>query len=233
MSDVGLATRRRLRPSAPTERASYTLNRRLAEGIRRALDIAIALTALLITLPLLVLAALAVRIDSPGPVLFRQQRVGKGGKLFTLYKLRGMYVDAPMRWPELYSYIHDAGDLLTLRFHPEQDPRVTRVGRFIRRTSIDELPNFWNVLMGHMSIVGPRPEIPEMLQYYGDKADIILSVRPGVTSLPKVTGRDRLTVLETLDLDVWYVEHRSFWLDLKIMAATVATVVLQRGVLPG
>jgi lipopolysaccharide/colanic/teichoic acid biosynthesis glycosyltransferase len=107
------------------------------------------------------------------------------------------------------------------------------VGRFIRKTSIDELLNFWNVLRGDMSVVGPRPEIPEMLEYYGEAREIVLSVKPGITSLAKVTGRDELSFGQTLALDVRYVVEKSPWLDAKIVAATAATVLLQRGVLPG
>jgi lipopolysaccharide/colanic/teichoic acid biosynthesis glycosyltransferase len=202
-------------------------------AIRRARDILVALVVLIVSAPLLAVVMVAIRLDSPGPALFRQRRVGLNGRLFTLYKLRGMYADARERWPELYDYRYGQEELATLRFHPVRDPRVTSVGRFIRRTSIDELPNFLNVLRGEMSVVGPRPEIPEMLPYYGEKAALVLSVRPGVTSLAKVAGRDRLTVLETLDLDVRYVQERSLWLDLKIMLATVRTVLPRQDVLPG
>ena len=205
----------------------------LSAAVRRLLDIVIALAVLCLALPILAVAAIAIRRDSPGPVIFRQQRVGQGGRLFTLYKLRGMYVDARERWPALYAYQYLPEDLVELRFHQEHDPRVTRVGRFIRHLSIDELPNLWNVLKGDMSLVGPRPEIPEMLPYYGEAAALILSLKPGVTSLPKVTARDRLTVMETLALDLKYIQERSLWLDLKIMTATLGTVLLRRGILSG
>ena len=205
----------------------------LSAAVRRLLDIVIALAVLCLVLPILAVMAVAIRLDSPGPVLFRQRRVGQGGRLFMLYKLRGMYVDARERWPALYAYQYLPEELPELRFHQERDPRVTRVGRFIRHLSIDELPNLWNVLKGDMSLVGPRPEIPEMLPYYGDNAAVILSLKPGVTSLPKVTGRDHLTVMETLALDLKYIQERSLWLDLKIMAATLGTVLLRRGILPG
>ena len=205
----------------------------LSAAVRRVLDIVIALAVLCLMLPILAVVMIAIRRDSPGPVIFRQQRVGQGGRLFTLYKLRGMYVDARERWPALYAYRYQPEELLELRFHQEHDPRVTRVGRFIRHLSIDELPNLWNVLKGDMSLVGPRPEIPEMLPYYGEAAALILSLKPGVTSLPKVTGRDGLTVMETLALDLKYIEERSLWLDLKIMAATLGTVLLRRGILSG
>jgi lipopolysaccharide/colanic/teichoic acid biosynthesis glycosyltransferase len=206
---------------------------RSIELVRRALDLLLSGVLLLAFLPLLALVAIAVRLESKGPAIFSQERLGRYGVPFRFYKFRGMYADAHQRWPELEEYKYSDEELPDLLFHPKHDPRVTRVGRFIRRTSLDELPNLWNVFRGDMSIVGPRPEIPEMIPYYGDAAPIILSVKPGVTSLAKVTGRDELTFSKTLALDLEYIERRSLRLDLKIMLATAATVILQRGVFPG
>lgn len=206
---------------------------RTEEFIRRGLDILLSVIGLILLLPLLALVALAVRLDSPGPAIFRQQRVGRNGRLFTFYKFRGMYVDARERWPMLYAYSFNQGEVHELRFHPERDPRVTRVGRIIRRTSIDEVLNLINVLKGDMSLVGPRPEIPEMVPYYGDLASFVLSIKPGVTSLAKASGRDEHTFGQTLMLDVEYILHRSLWLDLKILVGTVGMVLLQRGVKAG
>lgn len=199
--------------------------------VRRSVDIVVAVTVLLVTLPLLLVAAIAIRLDSPGPALFLQERVGRGGRHFRMVKLRGMYADARERFPSLYAYDgHEAG---TFRFHADSDPRVTRVGRFLRRTSIDELPNFVNVLTGDMSVVGPRPDIPELMALYGDRAATVLAVRPGVTSLPKAQGRDDLSFAETLALEVQYVRTRSLLLDLKIIALTIPTVLRRRNVSPG
>ncbi|HEX8741998.1 MAG TPA: sugar transferase [Thermoleophilaceae bacterium] len=204
-----------------------------ADVVRRAIDVVVAATMLVLLSPLIAVAGVLVRATSRGPAVFRQVRLGRGGRPFVFYKFRGMYVDARERWPELYEYRYDHDELDTLRFHPDHDPRVTPVGRLLRRTSIDEVLNFYNVLKGDMSLVGPRPEIPEMIQYYGDHAAAILSVRPGITSLAKVTGRDELTFTETLRLDLEYLERRSLRLDLRIMLATLQTVVVQHGVLPG
>jgi lipopolysaccharide/colanic/teichoic acid biosynthesis glycosyltransferase len=205
----------------------------LAEALRRGLDIVVSVVALVVASPLIVAIAVLVRATSPGPAVFRQERLGRGGRSFVFYKFRGMFVDAAERWPELYEYAYESEELTTMRFHSERDPRVTSVGRWLRRLSLDELLNFWNVLKGDMSLVGPRPEIPELIPYYGTAATAILSVRPGITSLAKVTGRDELTFTETLRLDLEYLARRSLAFDLKILAATALTVVLQRGVLAG
>lgn len=199
------------------------------QTIKRGIDIAGAVAGLVTTSPILLAAAVAIRWESPGPVIFRQTRIGRYEQPFTLYKFRGMYVDARERFPEMYAYRYESESVSELVFHPKEDPRVTRVGRFLRRTSIDELPNLWNVLKGDMSLIGPRPEIPEMLPYYGDAKDTVLSVKPGVTSPAKANGRDELTFGETLALDLEYVRSRSLWLDLKILGQTVVAVLRQDG----
>ena len=228
--------------AAKDEHSAIVASRRLTlddvkrgtvEWVRRSFDIAISASALVITAPLLLVIVIAIRLESPGPAVFRQARVGRNGRPFTFYKFRGMFTNAFERWPELYAYEYSADEIGDLYFHPRVDPRVTRVGRFLRATSLDELLNFWNVLRGDMAVVGPRPEIPEMIRYYGEAAAVVLSVKPGVTSLAKVTGRDELTFAETLRLDLEYVERRSLTLDLKIVAATLLTVILRQGVLAG
>jgi lipopolysaccharide/colanic/teichoic acid biosynthesis glycosyltransferase len=141
-----------------------------------------------------------------------------------------MFVDAKERFPHLYDYRWSAEQLQTLRFHPGHDPRVTRVGRFIRRTSLDELPNLVNVVLGDMSLVGPRPEIPELIPYYGDAAATVLRVKPGITSLAKLVGRDHLSFSETLELDVRYVRERSLTMDFRILFGTVWLVLTGRSI---
>lgn len=193
-------------------------------GLRRAIDLVVAFVLLVLASPLLLVTTLAIRFDSPGPALFRQVRVGRHGRHFEIYKFRGMYVDAQQRFPDMYAYQYSPEEIPSLRFHPDNDPRITRVGAFIRRTSLDELPNLVNVIKGDMSLVGPRPEIPEMIHYYGEATGLLLTVKPGVTSLPKVTGRDQLTFAETLALDLEYVRSRSLLLDLKILVRTANTL---------
>ena len=202
----------------------------LEELVKAVSDRVLASVGLALISPLLALIALAVRLDSPGPALFRQTRVGRGGRPFTFWKFRGMYVDAQERFPELYDYSYSQQQVQELRFHPDQDPRVTRVGRFVRRTSLDELPNLINVVLGDMSLVGPRPEIPELLPYYRDAATEILSVRPGITSLAKLVGRDNISFEETLALDRRYVRERSLALDVRLLFGTAVMVLTGRSV---
>ena len=202
----------------------------LGELVKAVSDRVLAALGLVLISPLLALIALAVRLDSPGPALFRQSRVGRGGRPFTFWKFRGMYVDARARFPQLYDYSYSQAEIQELRFHPDQDPRVTRIGRFVRRTSLDELPNLINVVLGDMSLVGPRPEIPELLPYYGAAAAEILSVRPGITSLAKLVGRDDLTFEETLALDRRYLRERSLALDLRLLFGTARMVLTGRSV---
>ena len=200
------------------------------EWVKEASDRCLAALGLLAVSPLLLAIAIAIRIDSKGPAIFRQTRLGRGGRPFTFYKFRGMLVDARARFPELYEYRYSAEQIRTLHFHSERDPRVTRIGRFLRRTSLDELPNILNVLLGQMSLVGPRPEIPEMIPYYGEAATSVLSVKPGVTSLAKLIGRDNLDFGETLRLDLKYIRMRSLALDFRILFGTAWMVLTGRNV---
>jgi lipopolysaccharide/colanic/teichoic acid biosynthesis glycosyltransferase len=202
----------------------------LVRAVRRGFDIVVSATALVLLSPVILASALVVRLDSPGPAFFRQARLGRGGKPFRILKLRGMYIDAKERFPQLYDYRYSTAEARDLQFHMTNDPRVTRAGRIFRTTSIDELMNFWNVLVGDMSLVGPRPQIPEMFEYYGPYEQVILSVRPGVFSLPKVWLRDQLPLHVTVLLDSYYVHRRTLPLDLRIIARGIYMVVLRRGV---
>src|SRR6266496_6024831 len=171
----------------------------------RMLEIVVSLFALVFFAPVMLIIALVIKRDTPGPALFFQQRVGQGMKPFKFVKFRTLYADARQRYPELYAYDYRDDELRDLKFKVEHDPRVTRQGRWLRRSSLDELPNFWNVLKGDMSLVGPRPQIPEMFPYYGPYKDVILSVRPGIFSLPKVSNRDDANLQETILADAYYV----------------------------
>ncbi len=195
----------------------------------RAVEIVIAATVLILTLPLTLLIAAIITAGSPGRALFFQTRIGRNGRRFTFVKFRTLYADAQRRFPELYAYRYSADDLQTLRFKIDNDPRVTPQGRWLRKSSLDELPNFWNVLTGDMALVGPRPEIPEMLPYYTGDMLSKFSVRPGITGLAQISGRGRLTFLETVACDVEYVRTRSPTRDAKILFKTAKMILLRDG----
>jgi lipopolysaccharide/colanic/teichoic acid biosynthesis glycosyltransferase len=174
--------------------------------MNRALDVALAGTGLVLTSPLVGLAALAIKLEDRGPVLYRQTRVGRHGEDFELLKLRTMVVGAETMGA---GYAVDQGD-----------PRITRLGRFVRRTSIDELPQLWNVLRGDMSVIGPRPTLRYQVEQYDERQRRRLDVRPGLTGWAQVHGRAALPWAERIELDVWYVEHRSPSVDLRILLRT-------------
>jgi lipopolysaccharide/colanic/teichoic acid biosynthesis glycosyltransferase len=174
--------------------------------MNRALDAAAAGIGLAVTSPVLVAAAVAIKLEDGGPVFYRQQRVGLDGEEFELLKLRTMEVGAETK-----------GAGLAVN---EGDPRITRIGRMLRRLSLDELPQLWNVLRGDMSLVGPRPTLAYQVERYTPRQRRRLEVKPGLTGWAQIHGRARLPWEERIELDVWYVEHRSPWLDLKILART-------------
>jgi lipopolysaccharide/colanic/teichoic acid biosynthesis glycosyltransferase len=185
---------------------------------------AAAVLLLLLAVPIALLCV-AIRLDSSGPAVFRQTRVGLRGRRFTIYKLRSMTVGAEGRLDELRHHNESAGPLFKMR----RDPRVTRVGRFIRTTSLDELPQLWNVLRGEMSLVGPRPALPEEVATYSDRERRRLAVKPGITGLWQVSGRSRLSWETTVDLDLSYVDSWSVRTDLVLLARTVRAVVTRDG----
>lgn len=194
-------------------------------GLKRALDLVVASAALLVLGPFFGLVALLIRFDSHGPAFFRQPRIGENGRSFRIWKFRTMTADADERKAE-YAHlnIHDGpnGDPRMFKIH--DDPRVTRVGRFLRRCSIDELPQLFNVIRGDMSIVGPRPLIPDEHQYVTDWAERRLALRPGMTGLWQVLGRNGIGFDEMVRLDYVYVNTWSLWNDLRLMARTVPAV---------
>lgn len=198
-------------------------------GTRRVLkrlgDMALAGLLVVLTSPITAIIALAIRLDSPGPIFFRQQRVGRDGRTFTLFKFRSMWVDAEQRLINLLDKNEATGPI----FKMKNDPRLTRVGRFIRRWSLDELPQFYNVVRGDMSMVGPRPPIPSEVESYEDWHRRRLEVRPGLTGLWQVSGRSDLSFDEMVLLDIWYIENWSPLLDFKILLRTIPAVLLGTG----
>jgi lipopolysaccharide/colanic/teichoic acid biosynthesis glycosyltransferase len=183
---------------------------------------------LLLAAPVMLAIALLIRHDSPGPAVFRQQRVTRGGRVFTFYKFRTMWVDARERYPELYDY-QRSGPFSDVFYKLEDDPRNTGVGRWLRRTTLDELPNLFNVLRGEMSLVGPRPELPELLAHYRAEDLALFFTKAGLTGLAQVSGRSLLTVKERITLDLRYVAQQTLLLDLRIISRTVGTVVRSKG----
>jgi lipopolysaccharide/colanic/teichoic acid biosynthesis glycosyltransferase len=196
--------------------------------VKRALDLVGAVVLLVLASPVILALVLLVRLDSPGPAIFRQERVTRGGRTFTFYKFRTMWVDARERFPDLYAY-QFTGELADTYYKLEDDPRNTRVGRWLRRTTLDELPNLVNVLRGDMSLVGPRPELPELVAFYRPEELSCFFTKAGLTGLAQVAGRSLLTVRERLTLDLRYVAHQTVLLDLRILWRTVLVVLLRRG----
>jgi exopolysaccharide biosynthesis polyprenyl glycosylphosphotransferase len=188
--------------------------------LKRAFDIMISAIALVVLAPLFPLVALAIRLDSPGPALFSQLRAGLGGRPFRMYKLRSMYREAE----EQLSDLVDLDELPEPAFKLRHDPRVTRVGRFLRRLSLDELPQLWNVLRGDMSIVGPRPEELALVERYQPEHRFRLEVKPGMTGPMQVSGRGELAFAERLAVELDYVERISLARDLWILLRTVPAV---------
>lgn len=193
--------------------------------IKRALDIMIASIALVLLSPLMLAVAAAIKLTSIGPIFFKQTRVGQNGRLFTLYKFRSMYRDAEAKRKELEHLNELDGPVFKIK----KDPRITPVGRFIRKFSIDELPQLWNVLKGDMSIVGPRPPTPEEVKKYKRWQRRRLSMKPGITCLWQVNGRNKIAFDQWVKLDLYYIDNWSLWLDTKILLKTIPAVISGRG----
>lgn len=197
-----------------------------SQMLKRALDICGALIGLVISVPIIAITAIPLKLESPGPLFFKQQRVGLNGRTFYIYKLRSMYQDAEQRKKDLMS----KNEMNGLMFKMTDDPRVTKVGRFIRKTSIDELPQFWNVLRGDMSLVGTRPPTVDEYAHYESHHKRRLSMKPGITGMWQVSGRSAIQNFEdVVRLDTQYIDNWSFKLDLEILLKTVAVVFTQAG----
>jgi exopolysaccharide biosynthesis polyprenyl glycosylphosphotransferase len=201
--------------------------------LKRSIDILGALIALILLAPLMLVVALVIRLTSPGPVIFKQTRLGKDGVAFDFYKFRSMFVNRDdlihqKFVAELIKNGHENAG--STKFKMDADPRITAIGRFIRRTSIDELPQLFNVLKGDMSLVGPRPPIPyETKNYQAWHLRRILTVKPGITGLWQVTGRSRVSFNEMVRMDIRYIRECSLMVDLKILLKTVRVVLRGEG----
>ena len=214
----------RVRPDGFWQRLAFQGKRLVWKAVvastyvfKRLLDIVASFILLVLLTPLFLTIMLLIRLESPGPIFFKQVRVGRWGALFTMWKFRSMYVDAEAR---------KGGGVI---FKMKRDPRITKIGRFIRKASIDELPQLWNVLMGDMSLVGPRPALPSEVNQYSLADRRRLEVIPGITCIWQVSGRSDIPFPEQVKLDVQYIESPSFGQDILILLKTVPAVLLGRG----
>ena len=197
----------------------------VALGAKRCVDLAGALLGLTLLWPLMLLIACAVKLDSSGPVLFVQDRAGKDGKPFHMYKFRSMVSNAE----EMLDRLLDLEALASPAFKMRRDPRVTRVGRFLRRTSLDEIPQLLNVLKGEMSLVGPRPEELRIVRHYSEEQTRRLAMKPGMTGPMQIDGRGELTFEERMELELEYIETYRLWADVKILLRTLPAAVRGKG----
>jgi len=210
-----------------TQNKSFALFNKI---LKRFLDIILVIVSLPLVLPLLVLISIAIKLDSPGPIFFRHLRLGEKGKVFYLWKFRTMYTDSDKMFENYLKQNPEAASEWYRFRKLRHDPRITRVGRFLRRFSLDELPQIFNILRGEMSWVGPRPiTLEEYELYYQEQGAFYFSVKPGLTGLWQVSGRNLLPFEERIHLDVWYVLNWSFWLDFIILIRTVGAVLSAKG----
>jgi len=216
---------------------TYSLlhNKRFYLAIKRGIDIVGALVGLLLFGPLMLIIAIAIKLDSPGPVFFVQKAIGKDGEPFDMIKFRSMYHGADntehRRFTEAFVRGEEMGRTIDPRtgqpiYKIVNDPRITRVGRFLRRTGLDEAPQFFNVLKGDMSLVGPRPPLPYEYSLYDDWAKQRLAVRPGITGLYQIRKRSRANFREMVETDLEYIENMSLWLDLKLLLLTIPVITI-------
>lgn len=192
----------------------------LYEVIKRLIDVVCSFMGVLVLSPLFIIIAIIIKATSKGPVFFSQKRVGKNGKEFNMYKFRSMVVNAE----ELKEKLAAQNEMSGPMFKMKDDPRITKVGKFIRKTSIDELPQLWNVLKGDMSLVGPRPSLPKEVAQFDKWMHKRLEVKPGLTCYWQVSGRNNIDFEDWMKLDIKYVDERSTWIDIKLIFKTVGVL---------
>ena len=197
---------------------------------KRTFDILFSLTTLILTFPLFILISLAICLSSKGKVVYAHERIGRGGKPFKCYKFRTMYPDADQRLQEILHKCPEKRKEWEQHHKFKNDPRITPIGAFLRKTSLDEFPQFWNVLIGDMSIVGPRPVVKaEVLKHLGSNASKILQLRPGITGSWQISGRSDLSYAKRIELDLDYIHHRTFLKDLWIVIKTIPCILFSKG----
>jgi Undecaprenyl-phosphate galactose phosphotransferase WbaP len=219
-----------LTPKKPTIREAKGFPARpLSLLLKRLVDFLMALILLCFTLPLMLLITIAIRFESPGPALFRHTRIGKGGKQFVCFKFRTMVGNAQIILGSLLASNPLLRDEWEQDFKLKDDPRVTRIGKFLRKTSLDEIPQIFNVIKGDMSFVGPRPIVKSEIPRYGEIFEYYKAVPPGVTGLWQVNGRNDVDYEQRVKLDYWYITNWSIWLDFTILIRTLGVVMGRKG----
>ncbi|BDR67998.1 sugar transferase [Clostridium tetani] len=200
-------------------------NRKIQFALKRFMDIILSFIGIVILSPIYLILIIAIKIDSKGPAIFKQVRVGKDGKEFVIYKFRTMVVNAEKK----RSLDINPEDIANFVFQSKEDNRITKVGKFLRKSSLDEIPQLFNVFIGNMSLVGPRPEIPDVTKYYPKEYAQRLLVTPGITGLAQVSGRGEIELKKTIYYDLTYIKNFSLWLDVKILFKTVFSVFRSEG----
>lgn len=199
-------------------------------AVKRIFDILFSLSILVLFTPIFLAIAIAIRFSSKGPIVYSHQRIGRGGKKFGCYKFRTMYPDADTKLKSILESNPELKNEWESSYKLKNDPRVTPIGSFLRKTSLDEFPQFWNVLKGDLSVVGPRPVIrDEIVKYYGEKAGKVLSVRPGLTGLWQVSGRSNISYDSRILLDEEYINKQSLSLDIKLVLKTIPAMLSSKG----
>ncbi|BFM40382.1 sugar transferase [Synechocystis sp. LKSZ1] len=192
---------------------------------KRLFDIVFSSAVLVLFSPLYLILSVLIAVSSPGPIFYVQQRVGKNHRPFNCYKFRTMVTNADEVLENLLAKCPQTREEFETNFKLRDDPRITWIGKFLRLTSLDEFPQFWNVLKGDMSVVGPRPLVPEELHKYGNRINRVLTIRPGLTGLWQVSGRNDIPYPQRVQIDVYYVNYRTFWLDLWVIIKTLGVVI--------
>lgn len=207
---------------------SFLLSGLDGEFTKRLFDVAFSLSVLILFSPVYLLLALAIALASPGPIFYVQERLGKGGKPFGCIKFRTMVENADEVLSDMINRYPNLRQEYEENFKLKDDPRITWIGRFLRLTSLDEFPQFWNVLKGDMSVVGPRPIVVEEVSKYGHHIDKVLTIRPGITGLWQVSGRNNIPYPRRVQMDVYYVNFRNFWMDLWLIVKTIGVVIFPK-----